>query len=115
MSKPFSIDQPAIRGERVTTVLLPAEGLKPKIVDGYILQVASFRERERAENLSRQIIEKGFEAFVEQFAVGREISFRVRVGPFADLAAAQESAQEILVKSGHRVLILPLQSGREAG
>jgi cell division protein FtsN len=43
-----------------------------------------------------------------------ESSFRVRVGPFTDLNAAQGVAQEILAKIGHRALILPWQTTRQA-
>jgi D-alanyl-D-alanine carboxypeptidase len=114
--KPLSMEQAASRGERTNTVILPSEDPKPRLVDGYVLQVGSFRERERAETLTRQIAEKGFDAFVEQIAVNRgESSFRVRVGPYSDLSIAQEIAQEILAKSGHRVMILPVLPAREAG
>ncbi|HWH80550.1 MAG TPA: SPOR domain-containing protein, partial [Candidatus Binatus sp.] len=114
--KPISLDQAATRGDRIATVIIPSEGVKARLLDGYVLQVASFRERERAENLTRQINEKGFDAFVQRVSVGQgENSFRVRIGPYSDLITAQEVAQEILAKSGHKVLILPMQSGREAG
>jgi cell division protein FtsN len=79
--------------------------------EGYVLQVGSFRERDRAEALLRQMADKGFEVFVETTAINRnETAYRVRVGPYAELLAAQETAQEIFSKSGHRALILPLQS-----
>jgi len=81
-----------------------------------MLQVASFRERERAEVLARQIRDKGFEPAVEQVSLNRgEVTFRVRVGPFTELSAAQEAAQEILATSGYRVLILPAHAAPEAG
>jgi cell division protein FtsN len=61
--------------------------------------------------------EKGFEVFVEPIPVSRnETAYRVRVGPYVELLAAQETAQEIFTKSGHRALILPLQAvGQERG
>jgi len=114
--KPLSMEQAGTRGDRMATVILPAEDVKPRLVDGYVLQVAAFRERERADILAKQIVEKGFDAFIEQVsAAGGESSFRVRVGPFIDLQAAQAVAQEILAKSGHRVLILPVQAARQSG
>ncbi|MGH7816970.1 MAG: SPOR domain-containing protein, partial [Candidatus Binatia bacterium] len=108
------IEPPAgMRGDRVSSVL-PQE-FRAKPADGYVLQVASFRERERAELLARQIRDKGFEPVVEQVSLGRgESTFRVRIGPFAELSVAQEVAQEILAKSGHRVLILLQQTPAEA-
>jgi D-alanyl-D-alanine carboxypeptidase (penicillin-binding protein 5/6) len=104
-----------VRGDRLSGMMVLPPEFRAKPADGYILQVGSFRERDRAELLARQIREKGFETSIELFAVGQgETSFRVRVGPFADLNAAQGVAQEILAKSGHRALILPWQTARQA-
>ena len=81
----------------------------------YVLQVASFHERERAELLAQQFRDKGFEASIELFAVDQDVSsFRVRVGPYSDLTAAQQAAQEILAEIGLPVLILPWQTGQTA-
>lgn len=105
----------APRGERLSGLTILPQELRAKPADGYILQVASFRERDRAEQLARQIREKGFDSSVEPFVPARgDSSFRVRVGPYAELIAAQEAAQEIFAKSGHRVLILPPQTPRDA-
>jgi D-alanyl-D-alanine carboxypeptidase (penicillin-binding protein 5/6) len=114
--KTTSLEPPiSTRGERLSgATVLPPE-FRARSTDGYILQVASFRERDRAELLAQQIRDKGFETTIELFAVGQgESSFRVRVGPFADLNAAQGVAQEILAKIGHRALILPWQTTRQA-
>jgi D-alanyl-D-alanine carboxypeptidase (penicillin-binding protein 5/6) len=115
-AKSASVEAPlGARGERLSGVTILPQEFRAKLNDGYILQVAAFRERDRAELLARQIRDKGFDSSVEQIATGRgDSSFRVRVGPYADLIAAQEAAQEILVKSGHRVLILPPPTSREA-
>lgn len=106
--------QVGMRSDRLAAVTVaPQENLRSRPTEGFVLQLASFREKERAELLSRQISEKGFEAFVEQTMVSsNETSYRVRVGPYAELAAAQETAQEILSKSGHRAMILPFQAAR---
>ena len=107
--------QVGLRGDRISSVTVPAqEKSQVKLTEGFILQVGSFRDRDRAETLSRQIKEKGIEAFVEQTTINRnETAYRVRIGPYPELITAQETAQEILSKSGHRVLILPFQAGRE--
>jgi D-alanyl-D-alanine carboxypeptidase len=84
-----------------------------RLLNGYILQMATFRERERAELFSRQMSDRGFNAFIEQILLAPgDIAYRVRMGPYAELLKAQETAQDILAKSGHQVLILPLQSAR---
>jgi len=82
----------------------------PDLADGYVLQIATFRDRDRAESVYRQMSDEGFEAFIEptRLKLG-EIAYRVRVGPYADLPSAKETAQDILTKSGHQVLILPVE------
>jgi D-alanyl-D-alanine carboxypeptidase len=103
-------------------VSVPPESISPTIgappedknSNGYILQVGSFRERERAEAILKQFSENGFEAFIEKISLtGSQTSYRVRVGPYAQLLEAQEIAQEILVKSGLRALILPAPARNE--
>jgi serine-type D-Ala-D-Ala carboxypeptidase (penicillin-binding protein 5/6) len=107
--------QVGVRGDRVSAnIVPPQEKDQPKLTEGFILQVASFREKYRAESLSREINEKGFDTFVEQTLINRnESAYRVRVGPYPELLIAQETAQEILSKSGHRVMILPFQVPRQ--
>jgi D-alanyl-D-alanine carboxypeptidase len=114
--KNASVEAPVgVRGERLSGVTILPQEFRAKPADGYVLQVAAFRERDRAEQLARQMRDKGFESSVEQPAAVRgDSSFRVRVGPYADLIAAQQAAQEILIKSGHRVLILPPPTPRDA-
>jgi D-alanyl-D-alanine carboxypeptidase len=79
--------------------------------NGYIVQVATFRERERAESVHREMSENGFEAFIEPTLLqAGQTAYRVRVGPYAELVEAQQTAQTILHKSGHKALILPALS-----
>jgi cell division protein FtsN len=73
-----------------------------------------FRERARPESLIKQFSADGFEAFIETISLtGGQKAYRVRVGPYAELLEAQEIAQEILHKSGLRVLIIPAPAGRQ--
>ena len=102
--------------QRISTVILPGNNERPKSVEGFVLQVGSFRERERAELLSRQINEQGFDAFVDvALTVGHEPAYRVQVGPYAELVAAQEVAQALFAKNGQRSLIRQFPAAREAG
>jgi D-alanyl-D-alanine carboxypeptidase len=105
-------EQVSIPPERISsTIAAPQED---KNSNGYILQVGSFRERDRAEALLKQFAENGFEAFIEKTSLTEsQTSYRVRVGPYAELLEAQEIAQEILNKSGLRALILPAPAQRE--
>jgi D-alanyl-D-alanine carboxypeptidase (penicillin-binding protein 5/6) len=109
--------QVGVRGDRMLSVVVPAqEKSQIKVNEGFILQVGAFRDRERAESLSRQINDQGIDAFVEKTATSpSETAYRVRVGPYSELITAQEAAQQILTKSGHRALILPFQIGQQEG
>jgi D-alanyl-D-alanine carboxypeptidase len=79
---------------------------------GYTLQIASFRERDRAESLQKVIAANGIQALLEPAAATNgETTYRVRVGPYAKLAEAQEAAREIETKSGFRAIILPTGAG----
>ena len=109
--------QVGVRGDRMSSVIVPAqEKSQIKVSEGFILQVGAFRDRERAESLSHQINDQGIDAFVEKTATSpSETAYRVRVGPYFELITAQEAAQQILSKSGHRALILPFQIGQQEG
>ncbi len=112
--KPPSIE--AAPRQRISTVILPGDNQRPKMLAGYVLQVGSFRERERAELVSRQISEMGFEPVIDASSAGRgDAAYRVQVGPYGELTAAQEVAQVILAKSGHKSMILQLPTARDAG
>lgn len=115
--KTVRVESPVgMRTERVSGAsVIPKEFVATKPAGGYVLQIASFRERDRADLLASQIREKGFDPFIEQTVLtGGESSYRVRIGPYADLVSAQEVAQEILAKSGHRAMVVPPQTPGEA-
>lgn len=77
-------------------------------INGYLLQIASFRERERAESLQKSITEEGYPSFLEQGSLHNgETTYRVRIGPYPELSDAQEAAREIENKSGFRAIIIP--------
>ncbi len=96
-------------GERPASVLFsPDEQQRLQSAAGYMLQIASFRERDRAESLQRTIAANGVQVSVEPAPVPNgEITYRVRVGPYSKLTEAQEAAREIETKSGFRAIILP--------
>ena len=111
-----SSEQAGMRSERLSALIVTPQDEKLKVADGYVLQVGAFRERGRAESLSRQIVEKGFNAFIEEALLNQgERAYRVRVGPYTELLQAQESAQELSNRSGYQVLILPATTSEEKG
>lgn len=91
------------------------EEKKVRSLNGYVLQIASFRERDRAESLQRWIAEGGYQAFLEKVPLNNgETTYRVRVGPYGQLMNAQEAAREIENKSGFRAIILPASSATQS-
>jgi len=90
-------------------VMPPEETALKSSTEGYVVQVGSFREQHRAEGLLTVFAAKGFDAFVEKTAVSDrgETSYRVRLGPYAELSEAEQIRQELLKEGGHRAIILP--------
>jgi D-alanyl-D-alanine carboxypeptidase len=87
------------------------EELQVQSPDGYVLQIASFRERDRAESLQKWIVEGGFQAYLETAPLANgETTYRVKVGPYPQLMEAQKAAGEIENKRGFRAIILPASS-----
>lgn len=110
-TEPGSVRQEGVSGEMVA----PRESLRTQPANGYVLQVGSFRERERAESLLKQFSDRGWGGFVEKTLLNQgETAYRVRFGPYAELLIAQQTAQEILQKSGFQALIMPFLASRES-
>lgn len=82
---------------------------------GYLVQVASFHERDRAEALQKSIFARGHEAFVEKAVTPTgESTYRVRVGPYPELVNAQDAAREIESQSGFRPIIIPAETAKKS-
>jgi D-alanyl-D-alanine carboxypeptidase len=96
-------------------LLSPQEERRIQSPNGFVLQIASFRERERAELLQKSMAEGGYQTFVETAVLnGGETTYRVRVGPYPQLTGAQEAAREIEKKSGYKAIILPASPESES-
>jgi cell division septation protein DedD len=83
------------RGQDVTTTTTAPRRASPT-KGRYTVQVASFKERSQAQDLARRLAKAGLPAYVraaEVRGVGRR--YRVRVGPYPDLAAARAAAGRI--------------------
>ncbi len=114
-SAPSFSDGPVIRQEKPSSPLFSLEEeRRVRSSSEYIVQIASFRERDRAESLQKWMIEEGLQAYLETAALNNgEVTYRVRVGPYSQLIHAQEAAREIEEKSGFRAIIIPAPSGTE--
>ena len=115
--KPAPTESVTVRPEGVSALMVaPRESSRGQPVNGYVLQLGAFRDRERAESLLKQFSDRGWEGFVEKILLSPgETAYRVRFGPYAELVVAQQTAQEILQKSGYQALIMPFLAPREGG
>lgn len=73
---------------------------------GYLIQLASFREQNRAESLRERITQDGYQAYVERALDNGQTTYRVRVGLYADLSHAREAARKLESRSGFKATIL---------
>jgi cell division protein FtsN len=90
-----------------TTLQEPPPQSSPQVVmeDGkYTVQVSSWRTRRRADQDAERFAEKGFNAYVQQAYIPSLDGtwYRVRVGSYATLAEARETAAQLagLLESG---------------
>ncbi|HEY6482587.1 MAG TPA: SPOR domain-containing protein [Steroidobacteraceae bacterium] len=81
-----------------------ARGMSPG--SAFAVQLGVFASRQNAEHLAQQMRSKGFKTLVSEHVAASRKLFRVRVGPAADRAAAQQ-LQERLRASGHGGTIVP--------
>jgi len=115
--KPAPTESVTVRPEGVSALLVaPRENSRGQPVNGYVLQLGTFREHERAESLLKQLSDHGWAGFVEKILLSEgQTAYRVRLGPYAEFLDAQQTAQEILQKSGYQALIMPVPAPRESG
>lgn len=112
---------PSIDGQLIMSKRKPASPLlsweeekKLGSANGYLLQIASFRERDRAKSLQRSILEGGYQVYLEKAQLPNgETTYRVRVGPFSALTEAQDAAKEIESKSGFRPILIPAEAEKK--
>jgi cell division septation protein DedD len=71
-----------------------------------VVQVSSLTEEPRARKLERELIEKGFPAFIEKAEVGGKIYHRVRVGPRSERTDINAMASSLSEKTGYKGQIL---------
>ena len=74
----------------------PTLGSAESVAASYSVQVASFLTPEHAERLIEELTKKGYRAYVHPFeAPGQPLWYRVKVGKFADRAAANVALQKL--------------------
>ena len=85
----------------------PARPAPPSEKGTFVVQLGSFREKDNADRLVREMTAKGFTAFVAPITSGGRELYRVRVGPTRDRAAAEALAAQ-LKRLGQPGSIVPI-------
>jgi len=78
-----------------TEVPHPTNVTAPAASGSFAVQLGSFNKRDNADRLVREMIAKGFNAFVAPITSGGRELYRVRVGPARDRAAAEALAAQL--------------------
>jgi len=86
----------------------PPRGEPARVQPGnFVVQLGTFSKRDNADRLVRDMIAKGFAAFVVPTTSNGHELYRVRVGPTRDRAAAEALAAE-LKRAGQSGSIVPI-------
>jgi DedD protein len=113
---PDTVAPPAVaqapRPAQVPAVAPRVEAQKPAPATraepgSFVVQLGSFRDRDNADRLVRDMTAKGFAAFVAPITSGGRELYRVRVGPTRDRAQAEALAAQ-LKRVGQSGSIVPI-------
>ena len=87
---PGQAAQPTPKPEPVT------QAAKPPDKGAYVVQVASFKKQDQAQEMAQGLIKAGLSAYVRQVKLPEVgVRFRVRIGPFPDHESAKAAAGRI--------------------
>lgn len=89
-SKPSTVSKPS----------LPPVKSAPKYDENkvpvtWVVQVASFSSEQNAKKLLKRLVDKKYKAYIRTNASGDKTIYRLRIGPFIDLARAKRVNSEI--------------------
>lgn len=87
-AQPIVIHSPAKKPLQTKAV---AKSNKSRASAGWLLQIASFTQRQSAEQLLRQAPKRLGVFHIEKASVGRGVRYRVTLGPFADRERAMQA------------------------
>lgn len=92
--------QPEVEQQQPDTSSQPEPEAMPTldekgIPSGWVLQVASFKARDNADNFSKQLVQKGYKSFVRSTKTSTGLINRVFIGPHVDKSAAKALKKEL--------------------
>lgn len=98
--------EPALSPEPVAESTAPA----PEAVTGWVVQVGSFRSEKNAFTLRDLLIDKGYQAFIDESTDANEKSLRVRIGPETERPAANALRDKLEQEMKLKGLVKPYSS-----
>lgn len=109
VSGPAKQSEPAVIKKTVAKVEEKTKKIpKQHIQDsGFAIQVASLKNFEKAESLTKKFKEKGYPAFCQSSELNGEMWHRVRIGPYPDRSLAEKDRLR-LQEAGVDTLVLAL-------
>ncbi|HAC34060.1 MAG TPA: hypothetical protein DCF45_06030 [Gammaproteobacteria bacterium] len=90
----------------VKAVEEPPEAERPAAREGWVVQVGTFSEFERADKVRRALAGKQFKVFVEPVDTDKGTLYRVRVGPEMSRSAAEKALEKIKTGSDFSGVVL---------
>ncbi|VAX15690.1 hypothetical protein MNBD_NITROSPINAE01-97 [hydrothermal vent metagenome] len=72
----------------------------------YTVQVGSYTDKKEALALKKMVTDKGYNAYIKEFAKGKVTWYRVRIGQFRTSAAATRVARDIAKKEELPTIVL---------
>lgn len=73
----------------------------------WVVQAGSYGNERNALAVEHQLVKRGFHAYISRYRKSGRSYYRVRVGPYAERAAAERAVQEVERAVGGRAAVVP--------
>lgn len=88
----------------------PLRAAPPEVGEGFVLQVFSGRDEGQARKVLATVKGDGYKAYLSSIQKGAMTLYRVRIGPFAERAAAEKAEREVKGKHKFETWVAPASS-----
>ena len=86
---------------------LPASAGRAITTGKWVVQAGSYSSETNARSVERRLAKHGYHAYISLHHKGGHASYRVRVGPYVDRAAAKRRAPQVARAYGGRAEVVP--------
>ena len=81
---------------------------KTLTTENYFVQVAAFKDKGSADSMAAKLRDKGYKTYVQEATfLGKEVWYRIRLGPFSNKAEADRFAKRFHEKEKIRPQVIP--------